>query len=196
MRARAVNPVKSMKTIFLIGYMGCGKSTLGRALAARCDIEFIDLDDYIEAKAGKKIRDIFADEGEAAFRKMERDTLEEVSAKANTIVACGGGTPCFGDNMELMNARGLTVHLMASHGRLLERLKRGRAKRPLIASLDDDSLDRFIHEQLNLRMPHYSKAACTFDSSTLENENEIEQKCSAFIREFNLPRKTSMESHD
>ena len=144
MRARAVNPVKSMKTIFLIGYMGCGKSTLGRALAARCDIEFIDLDDYIE----------------------------------------------------VMNARGLTVHLMASHGRLLERLKRGRAKRPLIASLDDDSLDRFIHEQLNLRMPHYSKAACTFDSSTLENENEIEQKCSAFIREFNLPRKTSMESHD
>lgn len=169
--------------------MGCGKSTLGRSLAKRCDIEFIDLDDYIETKAGKKIRDIFADEGEAAFRELERSTLIEVAARENVLVACGGGTPCFGDNMELMNSRGTTVLLQASHERLLERLKRGRHKRPLIASLTDEELDGFITKQLALRMPHYSKASTTFDSSRLEDEDQIEEKCEAFIKLFGLPRK-------
>lgn len=178
-----------MRTIFLIGYMGCGKSTLGRSLAKRCDVEFIDLDDYIESKAGKKIREIFAEDGEAAFRELERRTLVEVSECGNVLVACGGGTPCFGDNMELMNSRGLTVLLQASHERLLERLKRGRAKRPLIAGLSDEELDGFITEQLAKRMPHYGKAMATFDSSTLENEDEIEAKCEAFISRFDLPRR-------
>ena len=179
-----------MKTIFLIGYMGCGKSTLGKALAQRCDIEFIDLDGYIETREGKKIRVIFADEGEAAFRELEREMLLEVSEKANVLVACGGGTPCFGDNMSLMNSRGITVLLQTSHERLFERLKRGRHKRPLIAALTDEQLDVFIKEQLEKRMPHYSKSAEIFDSTLLEDENQIEEKCNAFISRFNLPRKT------
>lgn len=179
-----------MKAIFLIGYMGSGKSTLGRALSQRCDVDFIDLDDYIEARAGKKIREIFADEGEAAFRDLERRMLLEVSAKDNVLVACGGGTPCFGDNMELMNSRGITVLLQTSHARLLERLKRGRHKRPLIANLSDDELDRFIAVQLEKRMPHYSRSAEVFDSTLLEDENQIEDKCEAFISRFNLPRKS------
>ncbi|MCI8998219.1 MAG: shikimate kinase [Muribaculaceae bacterium] len=178
-----------MKPIFLIGYMGCGKSTLGKGLAARCDIHFIDLDDYIEQSRGMAIKEIFASEGEAAFRELERKMLLEVSGMENAVVACGGGTPCFGDNMELMNARGITVLLRTSHARLLERLKRGRAKRPLIAGLDDDELDRFIAEQLERRMPHYSKAQEVFDSTLLEDENQIEQKCAAFISKFNLPLK-------
>lgn len=179
-----------MGTIYLIGYMGSGKSTLGRALAARCDVGFIDLDDFIEAKAGKRIRDIFADEGEEAFRRLERDCLIEAGACGDMLVACGGGTPCFGDNMELMNSRGLTVHLMTSHERLLERLKCGRAKRPLIASLNDEELDRFIRSQLAMRMPYYSRATHTFDSTALENESEIEQSCAAFITQFGLPLKS------
>lgn len=179
-----------MKTIFLIGYMGCGKSTLGKALAQRCDIEFIDLDVYIETRTGKKIREIFAYEGEAAFRELEREMLLEVSEKANVLVACGGGTPCFGDNMSLMNSRGITVLLQTSHERLFERLKRGRQKRPLIAALTDEQLDVFIEEQLEKRMPHYSKSAEIFDSTLLEDENQIEEKCNAFISRFNLPRKT------
>ncbi|MDE5962286.1 shikimate kinase [uncultured Duncaniella sp.] len=179
-----------MKAIFLIGYMGSGKSTLGRALSQRCDVDFIDLDDYIEARAGKKIREIFAEEGEAAFRDLERRMLLEVSEKDNVLVACGGGTPCFGDNMSLMNSRGITVLLQTSHQRLFERLKRGRHKRPLIASLTDEQLDVFIDEQLEKRMPHYSKSAEIFDSTLLEDENQIEEKCNAFIKRFNLPRKT------
>lgn len=178
-----------MKPIYLIGYMGCGKSTLGKALAARCDIRFVDLDDYIEDRAGKSIKEIFASEGEAAFRELERRSLMEVGGMDNAVVACGGGTPCFGDNMELMNRNGVTIHLHTSHQRLLERLKLGRAKRPLIANLNDEELDNFIAGQLERRMPHYTKAAYTFDSTLLEDEDQIEQNCSAFISQFNLPLK-------
>lgn len=179
-----------MKPIFLIGYMGCGKSTLGKGLAARCDIRFIDLDNYIEEQAGMTIKEIFASQGEAAFRDLERRTLQEVSHLDNAVVACGGGTPCFGDNMELMNSQGTTVLLHTSHARLLERLKRGRHKRPLIANLDDEQLDKFIAGQLDKRMVHYSKATEIFDSTTLEDENQIEDKCNLFISRFNLPRKS------
>lgn len=185
-----------MKTFFLLGYMGSGKSTLGRALAERCDVDFIDLDDYIEAHAGKKIREIFADEGEAAFRELERRMLAEVctNARRDVVVACGGGTPCFGNNMELMSSHGTTVLLAASHERLLERLKRGRHKRPLIAALNDEELDEFITKQLELRMPHYSKASEVFDSTCLEDENQIEDKCRLFIERFGLRRKPQTHS--
>ncbi len=178
-----------MKPIYLIGYMGCGKSTLGKALAARCDIRFIDLDDYIEARAGKGIKEIFASEGEDAFRMLERRSLMEVGGMDNAVIACGGGTPCFGDNMELLNRNGVTVHLHTSHQRLLERLKLGRAKRPLIANLNDEELDKFIAGQLERRMPYYSKTAYTFDSTLLEDESQIESTCAAFISQFNLPLK-------
>ena len=178
-----------MKTIFLIGYMGCGKSTLGRGLAERCDIEFIDLDDHIEALTGKRIRDIFATDGEKFFREIEQRTLVEISSKENVLIACGGGTPCCGDNMNLMNSQGTTVLLETSHNRLFERLKQGRSKRPLIAGLDDRQLESFISEQLSARMPYYRKATATFDSSLLENETQIEQTCETFINRFMLPRK-------
>lgn len=181
--------LRLMDAIYLIGYMGCGKTTLGRALAARCDIEFVDLDDYIEAKDGRLIREIFESDGEAAFRHIEREALEEVSKKRNVLVACGGGTPCFGDNMELMNSRGVTVHLSACRPRLISRLKEGKAKRPLIAPLSDAELERFVDKQLAARMGHYEKAKSMFDSSFLENEKEIEQSCETFITQFNLPLK-------
>ncbi len=179
-----------MKPIFLIGYMGSGKSTLGKALAARCDVRFIDLDDYIEEQQGMTIREIFASKGEAAFRDIERASLLEVGSMPDTLVACGGGTPCFGDNMDVMNANGITVFLDTSHARLLERLKRGRHKRPLIASLTDDELDQHISRQLAERRPHYSRAMHTFDSTLLEDENQIESKCATFIAKFHLPIKS------
>ena len=170
-----------MSTIFLIGYMGSGKTTLGRAVARRLEIPFIDLDDYIEEREGMTIREIFAVRGEEGFRQIERDALGEVTLKGNSLVACGGGTPCFGDNMSLLNSSGITVYLEAPHRSLLSRLKEGRDKRPLIASLDDRQLSDFITSQLEWRAPFYRRAALTFDSSRLESADEINDSVESFV---------------
>lgn len=175
-----------MKPIFLIGYMGCGKSTLGRALGRMTGMEFIDLDHYIENRFHKTIREIFADEGEARFRDIERRMLQEVSQFEDVIVACGGGTPCFGQNMELMNEAGTTVLLDTSMAKLLTRLKRGRHKRPLIAGMDDATLEAFVATNLEQRAPHYNRAAHRFRSNLLENEVEIDDTARRFISLFNL----------
>lgn len=171
-----------MTTIFLIGYMGSGKTTLGRALARRLNIPFIDLDDYIEQWQGLSISEIFSRHGEQHFRDLEREALERVADKGDAIIACGGGTPCFGDNMERLNASGLTVYLRAPHSSLLRRLSEGKAKRPLIVNLDDDRLSDFIATQLALRDPYYSRAHLSFDSSRLEDEEQIRDSVEAFIR--------------
>lgn len=174
--------MQSMDTTFLIGYMGSGKTTLGRAVAARTGIRFIDLDDYIEEREGCTIREIFASRGEEAFRALEREALAEVSALTDTLVACGGGTPCFSGNMELMNSRGTTVYLTAPHSSLLSRLKEGRAKRPLIASLSDAELDTFITDQMSWRHPYYSQATLTFDSSRLESLDQVDRSVDEFLK--------------
>ncbi len=171
-----------MKTTFLIGYMGSGKTTLGRAVSARTGVRFIDLDDYIEQREGCTIKEIFATRGEQAFRDIERSALAEVSDLDDTLVACGGGTPCFGDNMEVMNSRGLTVYLDAPHSSLLSRLKEGRAKRPLIAALSDDELSEFIHRQLDMRSPYYSRAVLRFDSSRLEDTDQVNESVDRFLK--------------
>ncbi len=137
-----------MRPIFLIGFMGSGKSTLGRALAEATGLDFIDLDTYIERRFHANIREIFAREGEAGFRELERRMLEEVSQFQDVIIACGGGTPCFFDNIHTMNRSGQTVFLEASHSRLLERLKAGRRRRPLIAAMTDDELCDYITDAL------------------------------------------------
>lgn len=173
-----------MKPIFLIGYMGSGKSTLGNALAPLTGLRFIDLDDYIESREGMKITEIFSTRGEQAFREMEHDLLAEVAAMDDVIVGCGGGTPCRPGAMELMNDRGTTVYLDASFPRLLARLKEGRAKRPLIARLDDEELANFISSSLETRMPYYSLASESFPSDRLEDEGQIAESCAAFIDRF------------
>lgn len=177
------------RIIFLLGYMGCGKTTLGRAVADSSGVAFIDLDEYVEARAGMSISEIFASQGEAAFRSMEREMLRELAAREDgspMIVACGGGTPCFGDNMELMNCLGTTVHLVAPRWRLFERLSVARAERPLIAALDDAELERFIAEKLDQRLPWYSRAAVEFDSTLLDDEEQVEATSQKFIKQFEL----------
>jgi shikimate kinase len=99
-----------MKPVFLIGYMGCGKTTLGEVLARQMGVPFIDLDEYIEHQQGMTIVEIFASDGEARFRELETAALRDVAAAGGAIVACGGGTPCHGDNMALMNQTGITVN--------------------------------------------------------------------------------------
>lgn len=176
-----------MKPIFLIGYMGCGKSTLGRNVGRLSGVEFIDLDKYIETRFHANIRDIFASRGEEGFRSIERSLLHEVGEFDNVIVACGGGTPCFFDNMDYMNEAGTTVYLDTSLAKLHTRLMRGRHKRPLIAGKSDTELMEFIVGALAERMPFYSKARERFVSDLLDDEVEVDTTARRFIQQFNLP---------
>ncbi|MDE6101148.1 MAG: shikimate kinase [Paramuribaculum sp.] len=175
-----------MKPIFLIGFMGSGKSTLGRALAKAAGLGFIDLDNYIEKRFHRNVRDLFAQRGESGFRDIERRMLSEVCDFEDVVVACGGGTPCFFDNMERMNKSGLTVMLEASHEKLLGRLKLGRRRRPLIASMSDDELSAFIHKMLDSRKVFYSKAAACFCSDNLDCQSEIDRSVKDFAERFNI----------
>ena len=126
-----------MKPVFLIGYMGCGKSTLGRALSVATGLDFIDLDHYIEQRFHATIAELFASRGEDGFRRVEQAMLREVCDFSDVIIACGGGTPCFFNNMDEMNAAGTTVWLNTPISRLYERLQRNRSKRPILANKSD-----------------------------------------------------------
>ena len=173
-----------MTPIFLLGYMGCGKSTLGRALQRATDREFIDLDHYIEGRFHATISQIFAQRGEEGFRKVEQAMLQEVAQMQDVIVACGGGTPCFFDNMELMNRSGLTVWLTTPLERLLERLTRNRAKRPILANKTDAELRDFVVGALEARRPFYSQAQAEFCGSRLEDKAQITHTAQEFIDRF------------
>ena len=167
--------------------MGCGKSTMGRAVSQLTGFSFIDLDNYIEGRYRLSVKEIFAERGEAGFRDVERRMLQEVADFEDVIVACGGGTPCFFDNMEYMNNRGTTVFLNTPIERLHSRLMRGRYKRPLIADKNDEELMVFIKEALAKRMEHYKKAQIEFSSERLENKSEIENTAREFVELLSIP---------
>ena len=175
-----------MIRIFLIGYMGSGKTTLGRALAAALDLQFIDLDHYIEQRYRKTIAQLFAECGEEGFREIERRILHEVGEFENVIISTGGGTPCFFDNVDYMNAQGTTVNLDVPVERLFIRLSIARSKRPLIKDKNDAELKEFIVEQLGKRAPHYGKAQYMFRADKLEDQTQIDLSVEAFRRQFGL----------
>ena len=175
-----------MTRIFLIGYMGAGKTTLGRALAAELGVEFIDLDCYIEERFRKTISQIFAEKGEEEFRNIERRMLHEVGEFENVIISTGGGTPCFFDNIEYMNSQGTTVYLDVPVERLHIRLSIAKGKRPLIKDKNDEELMTFITEQLAKRAPHYSKAQYSFRADRLEDTMQVKESVEAFRREFGV----------
>ncbi|MDE6368428.1 MAG: shikimate kinase [Muribaculaceae bacterium] len=167
--------------------MASGKTTLGRALAATTGLRFVDLDEYIEAEAGKTITQIFAEDGESHFRHLESCALKQLTAAGDDglIVACGGGTPCFGDNMDVMNMSGTTVWLTTSPEVIIRRLVAERASRPLVARLSEGGeLERYVIDNLARRAPHYSRSVGRFDSSKLECEEEINESVRLFINEF------------
>ena len=171
--------------IFLLGFMGCGKTTLGHALHVRTGVDFVDLDVAIEARSGMTVKRIFNELGEARFREMEREQLRH-EARRNGIVACGGGTPLQPGNMALMNEIGTTVWLQAPESVLVRRLKEARDARPLIATLGDKELELFVADTLHRRSPHYAMAAETFDSSRPEDEEQIAASVNEFCRRFGL----------
>ncbi len=153
--------------IFLIGFMGCGKSTMGKKLAAKLDYAFIDLDHQIEHKIGTSITEYFAEHGEAAFRELESKTLKTFSYPENAVVATGGGAPCFFDNMEWMNANGLSMYISMSAAALAKRLEGGKEKRPLLRNLNEAEMIEFIQGKLSEREMFYKQASLTVNGIAL-----------------------------
>lgn len=153
--------------IFLIGFMGCGKSTMGKKLAVKLGYEFIDLDHQIENSIGTTIAEYFSVHGEAAFRKLESEALKTFDYPANAVIATGGGTPCFFDNMEWMNASGLSVYIEMPAAALARRLEGGKEKRPLLRNLNEAEMISFIENKLTEREVFYKRALVTVNGITL-----------------------------
>ena len=171
--------------LFIIGYMASGKTTFGKALAEKTGMHFVDLDEYIETKKGKTITEIFSEEGEEAFRKLEKEMLEEAVAEdENLILACGGGTPCYFDNLEVMNSQGITVFLETSIPVLITRLQLQNAERPLVAGKTDDEIREKVLSQLCERLPHYMEAKLKWHGDDLEDEEAIEKNVESFISSY------------
>lgn len=158
--------------IFLLGFMGSGKSHCGKKIAAQMNLPFMDLDEEIEKTEKKSISTIFTEKGEIEFRKIESDVLRTIVNKhvldkngIGAVVACGGGTPCFYDNMDYMNQNGLTVWLNPPVQVLANRLKKEQDHRPLVAGLSEDQLEKFITYKLKEREGFYNKAMLQMNNS-------------------------------
>ena len=158
--------------LILLGYMACGKSTIGRYLSEKMDLTFIDLDAYIEENEGMTISQLFSSKGEIYFRKQEAFYLNKIlNSTSNYILALGGGTPCYGTNMKsIVESKAHNIYLKASIPTLVKRLEEGKQNRPLIADLDDDQLIEYIGKHLFERAPFYeqSKLKLKIDSKSIE----------------------------
>ena len=162
-----------MKSIIIIGYMGAGKTTVGKALAKELGVMFYDLDWYIESRMRKTVKQIFDEVGEEGFRQIEHNMLHEVAEFENVVVSCGGGTPCFFDNMEYMNQSGNTIYLKATPETLYAHLKMGKGVRPLLLNKTPEEVEKFIVEQLAHREQFYQKAQYTFNVDLLDNFEKV-----------------------
>lgn len=147
-----------MELIFFIGFMGCGKTTWSRKLAAHLGYDFIDLDHLLEEQAGMTIAEYFSTHGEDSFRILESEVLKQTPYTQNTVVSTGGGLPCFFDNMAWMNAQGKTVYIKLSPKTLVDRLERSKNKRPLLREKQGEELLAFITERLAEREKFYMQA--------------------------------------
>ncbi|MDR0824958.1 MAG: shikimate kinase [Prevotella sp.] len=162
-----------MKRIFLIGYMGVGKTTAGRELARKFGLDFIDLDHFIQARFQKTISQIFEDVGETEFRNIERNMLREVGEFENVVISTGGGAPCFFDNIDYMNQAGTTIYLKAGAESLASRLNTCKDKRPLIKDKNEQELLAFVVDNLEKREPFYSKAKVIFEIDNLITREDV-----------------------
>lgn len=169
-------------TLFIIGYMASGKTTFGKALARKSGLQHIDLDFYIEQRFHSTIREIFASKGEAEFRRIESSMLREVGEMSDVIVSCGGGTPCYGDNMDYMNSRGTTVCLQASEDIIANRIIKAGNKRPLMAGKSYDEIIETLRKHMEVRKPFYDKASIIISGSRLDNKSQIADTVDEFIK--------------
>ena len=156
--------------IFLIGFMGSGKTTLGRKLAARMGCEFIDLDHKLEQQVELSIAEYFSIFGEDAFRTLESEVLKKTIYSDNVVISTGGGLPCYFDNMEWMKANGKVVYIKLSPKTLADRLESGKEERPLLQDKHGDDLIAFIEQKLAEREGFYSQANIIADGLSLTAE--------------------------
>ncbi len=162
-----------MRRIIIIGYMGAGKTTVGKALSKQLNMPFYDLDWYIESRMRKTVKEIFDERGEEGFRIIEHNLLHEVAEFEDVIISCGGGAPCFYDNMEYMNQQGETVYLKATPEVLYGHLKMGKSVRPLLENKTQEEVKDFIYEQLKIREPYYNKAKYILDVNLMDDYDKI-----------------------
>lgn len=162
-----------MRRIILVGYMGSGKTTVGKALSKQTGMMFYDLDWYIESRMHTTVSKLFEERGEEAFRKIEYNMLHEVAEFEDVIISCGGGTPCFFDNMEYLNQQGDVVYLKATPDVLYKHLLMAKVERPLLKGKSPEELIAYITEHLKERAPYYEKARHTLDVSVLDSYDKI-----------------------
>ncbi len=155
-------------TVYMIGFMGSGKSTLGKRLASSAGWKFYDLDSRIEEKEGRTVADIFTKDGEDYFRAAEAAALRNMPDDKDMVVACGGGTPCYKDNMDFMNNTGVTVYLKLDVATLGQRLMNARKNRPLVSDMDQDELLKYIERLLALREKWYKRSQLIVDGIKAE----------------------------
>ncbi|MCQ2202832.1 MAG: shikimate kinase [Bacteroidales bacterium] len=152
-----------VKRVFLVGFMGSGKSTIGKYIANDMKWEFIDMDNYFEKKHNCTIKEYFAKYGEDQFRVAENEVVKELSTAENAVIATGGGAPCYYDNMDIMNSAGATIYINVEPEDLANRLSKAKSKRPLLADKSDEELLDYIKSKLGEREEHYRKAKMVVD---------------------------------
>jgi len=162
-----------MRRIILVGYMGSGKTTMGKALSKETGMMFYDLDWYIENRMHTTVPQLFAERGEEAFRQIEYNMLHEVGEFEDVIISCGGGTPCFFDNIDYLNRQGDVVYLKADPETLYKHLLMAKVERPLLKGKSPEELIAYITEHLKERAPYYEKARYTLDVSVLDDYDKI-----------------------
>ena len=175
-----------MRRIILVGYMGSGKTTVGKALSKETGMMFYDLDWYIESRMRKSVAQIFAERGEDAFRTMEYNMLHEVAEFEDVIISCGGGTPCFFDNMEYLNQQGDVVYLKATPETLYKHLLMAKVERPLLKGKSKEELITYITEHLKERAPFYEKARYTLDVNVLDEYDKIQTSVATLRTMLNI----------
>ncbi len=172
-----------MIRLFLVGYMGAGKTKLGQILAKELQLSFIDLDHYIEERRFKPISELFDEYGEEGFRKIEQACLQEVAQFENVLIATGGGTACFENNMSFMNSVGDTVYLQLSAEDLSQRLLRKKQDRPLISHISAEDLPIKIREMLHQREVFYKQSKYILPIGGLNKEESL----ALFKQIYSLP---------
>jgi len=183
--------IEYMIRVFIIGYMGVGKTTLGKALGKALNIEFIDLDKYIEHCQRKTILELFDEQGEHGFRMLEQKMLKKISTFENVVISTGGGAPCFFDNMQVMNNAGVTIYLKTEPEELAARLRAAKGVRPIIAGKSNEELVPFIEHHLNEREQFYNQAQIIYESKKLVTPSDVDDTVNNLINELKKCR-----SHD